>query len=92
MCLDISMDDTASVRPNAPEIRFEVRNSKVEVVRIWLRIPRVAVRSRIEARENHAAATEVVAARRNPAARITKNVAMERGSGLDVRNRNDHSK
>src|SRR5437773_7982681 len=62
------------------------------MVRIWLGVPWVAVRSRIEARENGSAASEVVPAWRDATTRITKDVAVERGGSLNVRNRNDDSK
>ena len=86
------MDDAARLRTNALERGLEVRHCKVQMVWIWERIPLVAVRPRVEARENRAATPKVVAAWRNPTTRIAEDVTIESGGGLNVGNRNDHSK
>jgi len=81
-----------------PEVGFAVTNEplkvingKVNMIRIWLRIPGVAVGTRIEAGENTFAATEVMPPRGDAAARLIEYRSVVGSRLINAGNRHNHA-
>ena len=71
---------------------LKVVNGKIDMVRIWFRVPRITVSTRIEASENALAATEVVPARRDSSARVIEHDGVIGASFINVGNGHNHTK
>jgi hypothetical protein len=89
--LDRPRDGAFELIPYTPEVLLKVINGKVNMVRIWLRIPRVAVGTRIEASENALAATEVMPPRGDAAARFTEHRRVIGSPIINAGNRYNHA-
>jgi hypothetical protein len=74
------------------EVLLKVVNGKIKMVRIWLRVPRITVGTRIEASENALATTEVVPARRDSSARVVEHGGIIGGGLINVGNRHNNAK
>jgi hypothetical protein len=76
----------------ASEGTFQIGHGEIHVVRIWGRVPGIAIRTRIKAREYDVAAPEVVTSGRNSRPARSKQRPIELRSPPDVADRKDHSK
>ena len=74
-----------------PEVLLNIINCKVDMVRIRLRIPGVAVGTRIEAGENALTATEVMPPWGDAAARFVEHRRVVRGCLIDAGNGHNHA-
>src|SRR5208282_3364264 len=82
--LDGPKDRPAGYSANASEVLFEIVHCEIQVVRIWLGVPRITVSPRIEARKYNAPAAEIMPPRRDPPSWLIKDSSVEDGSVLDA--------
>ena len=73
------------------EVLLKVINGKVNMVRIWLCIPRVTVGARIEASENALAATEIMPSRGDAAAGLIEHRRVVGSPLINAGNRHNHA-
>jgi hypothetical protein len=76
---------------DAPEVSLDVVHCEVDVVRIRLGVPGVAVGSRIEACEDDAAAPEVMPAGRDPHPRLFQHGGVINCGFFNTRHRKNHA-
>ena len=90
--LDGSRDGAFELTLDTSEALFEVINGEVNMLRTWLRIPRVAVGTRIEASKNALPAAEVMPPRGDAAARLIEHRRVVDSRLINVGNRHNHAK
>ena len=91
LSLDGPRDGPFGLTLYTPEVLLKIINGEVNMVRIWLRIPRVAVGTRIEASENALAATEVMPPRGDAAAWLIQHRSVVGGPLINAGNRHNHA-
>jgi hypothetical protein len=73
------------------KICIEIVYRKIDVIRIGFRVPRVAVRPRIEAGENNAASREVMPSRGDPNSWLLQDRRVKDHGIIDICHRKDHA-
>jgi hypothetical protein len=90
--LDWPKDWAVWLSTYSPEVLLEILHCKIQMIRIWRRIPCIAVSSRIKASKDDAAATEVMPSRRDPASRLVEQGRVKDGSFLNTGDGDNHAK
>lgn len=86
---DLRVEFGKSKLPRPREKGFEIFDREIDVIRVGPGIKQIAIRTRIEAGEDHAVAIEVMPPGADALARLPKERAVELGRGFDVGYRED---